>query len=231
MRARTGKEENVRAEEGKQPLAALGAFIGGRLGMAAAVMTAVVLAACLMFVGSAPQQRSTTSDDQGLADTAWQAEPELAAAFAWTPDSDCGMCHEKEIASQQDAACTASKHPDVACATCHADQAGLEAAHEAAQPDGKGATALVKTAVDDAVCASCHNAADLAAKTTESAVLTDSEGTVVNPHDLPENEDHAATECTSCHKMHSSTGVEKTATRYCKSCHHTDVYQCYTCHS
>lgn len=70
MRARTGKEENVRAEEGKQPLAALGAFIGGRLGMAAAVMTAVVLAACLMFVGCAPQQRSTTSDDQGLADTA-----------------------------------------------------------------------------------------------------------------------------------------------------------------
>ena len=60
----------------------------------------------------------------------------------------------------------------------------------------------MKTAVDDAVCASCHNAADLAAKTTESAVLTDSEGTVVNPHDLPENEDHAATKCTSCHKMH-----------------------------
>lgn len=227
-------------KEGKQLLTTFDKGAGGcsqacasrRFSMAAAVALSVIaLAMCLVFAGCAPQQRTTQPGDgveQGETEQAGQVE---AVAFEWTSDSDCSMCHEKESSSQQDDACLASTHQDVACSTCHADQSGLEAAHEGAQPDGKGASALEKTTVAEAACTSCHDAADLATKTADSVVLTDSEGTVVNPHDLPENDDHAATECTSCHKMHSSTGVEKTATRYCKSCHHTDVYQCYTCHA
>ena len=208
-----------------------------RTKMSCIIVATVVLVACLAFVGCAPQERSLSEtgdnasanaskqDDQG--DDASQG-----VAFTWSAESDCAMCHDKEAASQQDSACTASQHADLACATCHADEAGLVAAHEGAQMGSdKAASALVTTSVDDAVCQSCHDQAELATKTAECTVLTDSEGTVVTPHALPENEDHAATECISCHKMHSTTAVDKTATRYCKSCHHTDVYSCYTCHA
>ena len=191
-----------------------------------ALIVAGAVAGCLLAAGCAPQPRSVQPAAESEAEEA--AQP---AAFTWSADADCAMCHDKEAASQQDAACGAAQHGDVACVTCHSDEAGLATAHEGAAADGKGATALVQTAVAEEVCAGCHDVAALAEATADSTVLTDSEGTVVNPHAIPENGDHEATECTSCHKMHSSTGVEKTATRYCKSCHHTDVYQCNTCHA
>ncbi len=203
--------------------------------VASAVVASIALVACLAFFGCAPQERdlSTTGEDASSA-ASGETQDDAATqgvAFTWTAESDCAMCHDKEASSQQDSACTASQHANEPCVTCHADEAGLASAHEGAQMGGEGAAALVKTKVDDAVCQSCHDQAELATKTADSTVLTDSEGTVVNPHELPENEDHAATECISCHKMHSTTDISKTATRYCKSCHHTDVYSCYTCHA
>lgn len=84
----------------------------------------------------------------------------------------------------------------------------------------------------DMDCSACHNVDDIKAATEDSAVLTDVNGTVVNPHDLPAIEDHAAIVCSSCHKSHEvSENTEKSAKRTCASCHHADVYECYTCHA
>ncbi|MEY8561748.1 cytochrome c3 family protein [Eggerthellaceae bacterium 3-80] len=203
--------------------------------MSCVVIALIALIASAAFFGCAPQERDLSETGENASAVKGedaQDNSTQGVAFTWTAESDCAMCHDKEASSQQDSACTASQHADLTCATCHADEAGLVAAHEGAEMGSdKAASALVTTSVDDAVCQSCHDQAELATKTAECTVLTDSEGTVVNPHQLPENEDHAATECISCHKMHSTTAVDKTATRYCKSCHHTDVYSCYTCHA
>ena len=125
---------------------------------------------------------------------------------------------------------------------------GLETAEEAAAPatpsklPEKKAAATVDTnqaeaAADDGWspdmdCMACHSVEDIKAATEDSTVLTDVNGTVVNPHDLPAVEDHAGIECASCHKSHEVTeSTEKSAKRTCASCHHADVYECYTCHS
>ena len=63
--------------------------------------------------------------------------------------------------------------------------------------------------------------------------LTDDEGTVVNPHDVPANADHegAGISCSSCHKVHTAEGAAQTAPTVCKNCHHHGVYECGTCHT
>ena len=70
----------------------------------------------------------------------------------------------------------------------------------------------------------------LAELTDGSDVLVDSEGTVVNPHDLPTVSDHAAITCIDCHKVHAEADAAKTARSLCRTCHHEDVFECYTCH-
>lgn len=71
----------------------------------------------------------------------------------------------------------------------------------------------------------------LAAATASSEVLTDAEGTVVNPHDVPVNKSHDALVCIDCHKLHDAEpDPAKTAGKKCVSCHHDNVYECYTCH-
>ncbi len=70
----------------------------------------------------------------------------------------------------------------------------------------------------------------LAALTADSEALVDAEGTVVNPHALPEGAGHEAISCTDCHKVHTEADPVKTATAKCRSCHHEDVFECYTCH-
>ena len=58
-----------------------------------------------------------------------------------------------------------------------------------------------------------------------------SNGKTVNPHDLPATETHQAITCTNCHTMHSEqTDLDGDAKSYCTSCHHADVFECYTCH-
>jgi hypothetical protein len=157
-------------------------------------------------------------------------------AQAWYDDTECADCHEKQAGSFEDEKALASTHAalDIECSVCHADLNTLSEVHDAIDDKTDLPTALTKTAVDtEKVCATCHDVEALPEATEDSEVLTDSEGTVVNPHDLPENDSHdaAETDCVSCHKVHSTTALEKTATRYCKSCHHANVYECNTCHS
>ena len=84
----------------------------------------------------------------------------------------------------------------------------------------------------DMDCTPCHATEDIVAATAECTALTDDNGTVVNPHDLPAVADHAELACASCHKKHDvGGGIDKTAQRSCVSCHHAYVYECYTCHA
>ena len=87
------------------------------------------------------------------------------------------------------------------------------------------------TAIDEQACLACHGSyEELAAKTADSAVLTDAKGTVVNPHARPAGEGHAGQTCADCHALHSGEPVQETAPEFCISCHHTNDYQCHTCH-
>ena len=87
--------------------------------------------------------------------------------------------------------------------------------------------------MDEATCLTdvCHGSYEaLAEKTASSTILTDNDGTTVNPHDMPVNEDHETIDCGSCHDMHASDDIAKTAQKACQSCHHMGTYECYTCH-
>jgi hypothetical protein len=154
-------------------------------------------------------------------------------AFTWRQDSDCALCHSKETGSFTDTQALASMHTVVQsdCAACHTDMDTVEAVHASVQlDDTKGASVLTKTAVTESVCSPCHDQGTITAAAATSTVLTDSEGTVVNPHALPDIPDHADITCVNCHAVHKTTGLEKTASRTCESCHHAKVYTCYTCH-
>ncbi|MFQ8867464.1 MULTISPECIES: hypothetical protein [Eggerthella] len=119
----------------------------------------------------------------------------------------------------------------MACSQCHADVAALSAAHEGATAEKAAKAVLKTTTVDVATCESCHSQDEVEVVTAGVTVLTDMNGTIVNPHALPESADHAEVSCVSCHQMHAAGSIEKKAQRACASCHHADVYECYTCHS
>lgn len=114
--------------------------------------------------------------------------------------------------------------------TCHNDPA-MEKAHEKVTLDSKKKKATLKrTVVARETCLSCHDNSELASATAESAALTDKNGTTVNPHDLPVNNDHEGINCSSCHKLHTSDQPVETAQATCRNCHHAEVYECGTCH-
>lgn len=149
---------------------------------------------------------------------------------AWGEGLDCASCHTKVADTLDNDKCLASKHTAVECTTCHADGA-LADVHATVSADDRMPSSLRASAVDTALCEGCHAPETLAEKTVDCTVLTDDNDTVVNPHELPDVAEHAEVTCVSCHKMHSKTGVEKSASRACQSCHHTNVYECGTCHA
>lgn len=150
----------------------------------------------------------------------------------WTYDLDCAACHEKESTSFDNDKCLALKHATLECMFCHSDEKGLVGSHGAIDAKTSAPSTLVKTKIDvEVTCQACHDPAKLVEATEASVVLTDDNGTVVNPHAIPDNAKHADTTCISCHKVHSTTALEKTAQRYCKGCHHAGVYECGTCHA
>ena len=157
----------------------------------------------------------------------------MTGDFAFSADADCTTCHSTEGDSLGDATMPASNHATQECTTCHSDIDSLATAHDGVQFGDKTPKRLKKTTIDITACFSsgCHGSQeDLAAKTEACAILTDANGTVVNPHALPENEDHTTIDCGSCHSMHSDDTIEDTAKKACKGCHHMDVYECNTCH-
>lgn len=184
------------------------------------------LAAC------APQQ---ATEGQGLSDTSAEGEEPgaMEGDFTFSMDADCAVCHTGEGSSMDDTACLVgtADHESMTCSSCHGDEAALTEAHANVAYGDKEPKRLKNTQVDATLCESCHNADELVSKTADSTVLTDSKGTVVNPHAVMGlNEDHSGINCLSCHEAHGSDPISETAPDACSSCHHTNVYECHTCH-
>lgn len=190
-------------------------------------MVAATLAfVCICITLSACSSEGKSDSAEG--DTGSKSAGELAA---WTPDSDCVNCHVFEAESATDTACAYSLHADVECITCHANTDGSMAKAHERYETAKQPAKLKRTEVTSGVCLSCHIETELKEATADVTALTDGNGTVVNPHDLPQTEDHAdAIACSSCHKMHLPESAIDTAPQACLSCHHDNVYECGTCH-
>ena len=125
----------------------------------------------------------------------------------------------------------AAVHQAVPCTGCHSDEKVLSTVHDGVTADSKLPKRLRKAKIDEALCLGCHGSyEDLAEKTADCTVLTDSAGTVVNPHDLPEGADHAKIDCLDCHSMHKEQSSMATAMNTCTGCHHAGTFECGTCH-
>ena len=153
---------------------------------------------------------------------------------AWAR-TDCTSCHDKQQASFSETGCLAAdSHAALAgsCITCHADTPEIQKVHEKAKPEkAEKLKKLRKTTVNEQACLDCHGGADKLAKATKSVeLLTDNQGTTVNPHDLPTVKDHEKIGCESCHNMHDETDTDAKAVKTCAGCHHAGVYECGTCH-
>lgn len=190
----------------------------------AACMAAVFASACIS--GCSPEAPS--GEGKGSSDKA------AVVTIDWSMQSDCSACHSDQGASQTNSACLASVHAEskTACTTCHGDEGALSAVHENATASEKMPRKLKKTEVGDEVCESCHGSySDLAAATPD-VVLTDVEGTAVNPHAAKGlNTDHEdGFSCGSCHVEHEESNVLEAADITCSNCHHRGVYKCGTCH-
>lgn len=200
-------------------------------GIRAALTCGAVCMPLLLFAwGCAPREAASGGQDGSDATTG--SAGSAAVDAAWSPEIDCTACHAKEATTSSDVKCIAGSHTTAQsfkCVTCHADEETLAEVHKDMN-SGKAPKKLKKTTVDQELCLSCHNQSDLASKTASSTILTDDQGTAVNPHDMPTNDDHASTTCINCHKGHSTDGVQKEAPSYCTSCHHENVYECGTCH-
>lgn len=182
---------------------------------------AVLLVALGLAAGCAPQ-----SAPSGEASAQQGSD---AVQVAWTSDMECAACHAAEEASSSDAACLAAKHPNATCESCHGTADSLAGAHANASATAEMPKKLSKeNAVSEDVCLSCHGSwDDLAAKSADVDVLTDAQGTTVNPHAMDRTGDHSSITCTSCHTVHEAEGDQK---QLCLSCHHEDVFECRTCH-
>lgn len=184
-----------------------------------AMATCCVLAAC----AGSPKVEPAPSGGSG-------GESTPAAQVAWSFDMEgCTTCH-----NGQDGVLPA-EHAGQACISCHTDEAKLAKVHSGDYAGKAVPTRLKKTAVADDACTACHETYEaLVPKTTGVTVLTDEEGTVVNPHTVKhDNADHEASDnisCAACHGQHSGTSVAESAPRVCIGCHHENVYQCHTCH-
>ena len=191
-----------------------------------------------------------------LAPTAWAATQETS--YEWSMDLDCALCHQKEAEGLAPAEADKAEGAEAApagsgadgkgagaaqvsayaamhaqtlgleCVACHSDEKGLAEGHKNLN-SGKEARRLKKSKVGSEACTTCHKAEDLAEKTAEYQGLTDKNGTVVNPHDLPQVESHQSIACTDCHQAHSGKQIDLTAATTCNSCHHAGVYECNTC--
>jgi len=204
--------------------------------LSVAVVAGVLIALVAVAGGCAPKTADTNSNTQAPTGDSSDAGG-IVADFTWSANSECGTCHVVEQGSMDTTAATASVHffNGVDCLQCHTDVAKLESAHEGVNTASRMPTKLKTALIGNDICLSCHESthddlAALAALTASSTVLSDKNATVVNPHDLPQNDDHNIIKCGSCHDMHSSEPIAQTSKKNCLNCHHEDVFECGTCH-
>lgn len=207
----------------------------------AALSCALALALpCAAFAATTAADKATSKADtqtQQAANKAGQQDEAQTAGpsdelLAWADETDCASCHEVPAKSLENETCAASLHTalGLGCTDCHADDALIDI-HGKMKPNAKVPTKLKKSDLSVETCAACHSSEALVEATADSSALTDSEGTVVNPHDIPDVKEHKDISCQSCHKMHAESKPASMAPTLCQDCHHEDVYECYTCHS
>lgn len=189
------------------------------------VITALIAVSCcalLAGAGCAPQVAAEVSDSAAL--------DQAAVSVEWSPDSDCDTCHITELDTFSSGECLASRHGDISCSSCHSDPV-LKEVHASAGVSDKMPKRLKKSEVTKEVCLGCHEA-DIETLSSDSSAIsvTDVNGLSVNPHALPSGEKHDEVNCSDCHAMHQDTPLQDQADALCKSCHHTGVFECYTCH-
>lgn len=184
----------------------------------ATVATTILLAAC------APMDSSADS-------TAKKDSTEPAIAVDWTLDSECATCHTVEQETYEDSTCLAYKHQNATCISCHANETSLTSAHEGATSADKMPQKLKKSNVSEESCLSCHyGTKEELATATPDILITDEKGNMRNPHDSGAVAEHQNITCSSCHAMHKNEDSMTQAKKTCQSCHHTGVFECYTCH-
>jgi hypothetical protein len=160
-----------------------------------------------------------------------------AFQIKWTPDSECGVCHNTQDLSRSDAEALVGNHippvvgEELACISCHTDEAKLTDIHKdaTANPNTKAWMKFTQVPTESCTTAGCHDndEAERIAATAELTMFTDLNGRTVNPHDMPKTEGHLKdVTCSDCHKGHTKSTPEA----MCKGCHHDNVYECYTCH-
>lgn len=191
---------------------------------------AVLTVALVCSFGCAPHPVASTgaeADGSSTAAEASQKEPATQTAD-WSMESDCGVCHEEVQASFDGEAGVAQAHAANSCEMCHANVDKLDKIHKETTKAKPGVIKRLETPVSNDTCLSCHGSfEELAEKTKDCTVLTDSAGTTVNPHAIPDNGEHdVEPACTNCHGMHQDIDPQQ----YCGGCHHADTYTCYTCH-
>ena len=188
---------------------------------------AVALAISALACGPAPA---------GVAAAAGDADEGARAGGAEAPKGSTGKegVGGEEAASESPIEAYVATHASrfgFTCATCHDDEAGLAEGHEKLN-SGKVSKRLKKSSVSSEACLACHSWDDLAAATEGYDGLVDERGTVVNPHALPDVEEHATIACTDCHKAHTlgAKPVADSSIIACLTCHHAGVFECGTCH-
>jgi hypothetical protein len=186
----------------------------------------VVLLLILGLMACAPRE---AAEETVLGESDLEGTEPISVTAAWSPTSECSECHADEAASATDAMLLVSQHTAQACVDCHSDTAALTTAHENAKP-GVVSKATTKMATKE-FCLSCHGSAEqLAARTEGNTTLTDTDGTVVNPHAVSMNVAHDAEKIDNCYNCHSMHKASPDAIKVCFGCHHQSVFACYTCH-
>ncbi len=189
------------------------------------------LLVALALAASLAQLVGCHADDVGAVPMEGIASAEVVSrgAWEWSADGDCSPCHANAAEATAASRCEAFSSVDRPCQPCHGDASALRAAHELpfARSESSG---LRRTDMDDSACSGCHDAALLAAATFSQELLSDADGTLANPHALPETEGHASIGCADCHNPHSAVPIGESSKELCLSCHHQNVYECYTCH-
>ena len=204
-------------------------------------VAALALAGCLVPVAAFAADSAWSMDADCASCHAKEAQTHVVIEDAEDAGAagvgDAAKPASKDAAASEPTAAGADPLPlaavllAVSCTGCHSDEKVLSTVHDGVTADSKLPKRLRKAKIDEALCLGCHGSyEDLAEKTADCTVLTDSAGTVVNPHDLPEGADHAKIDCLDCHTAHKAQEASETALNTCTGCHHTGVFECGTCH-
>lgn len=229
---------------GAKPRGGIHARLGARSVATGATFGTFALA--LAIAGTAPAQAGTSGADASKAPVVSAAAP-AAQASSQAPDAAaekplqapaeipasnaaCTACHTAEGEAAEDQACLGSLHATLTCETCHDDAKELDELHAKTKAK-RMPMRLKKTTVEDETCIACHEATgEEFAKLSGGSLLADANGLEVNAHEVITGEQHEGIACVSCHEVHDDTLPAEQAQKVCKSCHHAQVFECFTCH-